>query len=413
MSQLPSVPASSTVAAVAPPVTPSPATATTLSPSLVPPSALQLPANFPAVLAPQESSAVLQRVQGFDLMALAPAEIAKLGFESELALNQVFDRFLSAVDKQKTPVMFRLLDQLNGAVEAEKLDQLADRILSGDRPSLMTRLTGMLSAQSMRAAVNKALAETAQLVSLKTRRLSDEVGKLEAQLTGEMRNLETDMRGLDQVLQEYSRFRNRFAVDALFLHNALLYARQQVDALAPAMETDHLLRMQATQKLQALESRALAVEGCMTRLPADQLVLAQIQDAGMSTLQELATTASVRFASIKSSLLSLYSAYRVLEAQQLAQKGKDLDDNLNRMRDKLMHQVASTAAHAPGDNRLAQAQQIQTVVASTRELMELSMRARDTNQQKFDQARELLAASRQEMLSLGQTVLSSAQARMG
>ena len=55
------------------------------------------------------------------------------------------------------------------------------------------------------------------------------------------------------------------------------------------METDHLLRMQATQKLQALESRALAVEGCMTRLPADQLVLAQVQEYLASKYSTLMT----------------------------------------------------------------------------------------------------------------------------
>lgn len=376
-----------------------------------PPGALQIPQNFPTALPAAEMAAVLGRVQNFELMALAPAEIAKLGFEAELALNQVFDRFLAEVDKHKAPVVFGLLDRLSAAVESEKLDQLADRILSGEKPSLMTRLAGLLSAQAMRSAISKALAETAQLVSFKTKRLSDEVNKLERELSGEMRRLESDMHGLDSVLQEYHRFRKLFAVEALFLYNAHLYARQQVQALEPAMAQDHLLRMQATQKLQALESRALAVEGCMTRLPADQLVLAQIQDSGLSTLQELATTASVRFASIKSSLLGLYSAYRVLETQQLSQKGKDLDENLSRMRGKLMQQVAGTAAHAPGDNRLSQAQQIQSVVAGTRELMEIAGQARIANQQKFAQARELMAASRQEMLVLGQTVLASAQAR--
>ena len=379
--------------------------------AITPPAVLQLPQNFPSVLPSAEVGQVLTKVQQFDLMALAPTEISKLGFESELALNKVFDQFLAVLDKQKAPVVFRLLDQLNGAVEAEKLDQLADRILSGDKPSLMTRVSGMFSAQALRSAVSKALAETAQLVSLKTKRLSDEVSKLENELGSEMRKLEADMHGLDQVLQEYQRFRNLFAADALFLFNAHLFAKQQFEALAPAMETDHLLRMQATQKLQALESRALAVEGCMTRLPADQLVLAQVQDAGMSTLQELATTASVRFASIKSSLLGLYSAYRVLEAQQLGQKGKDLDENLSRMRAKLMQQVASTAANAPGDNRLSQAQQIQAVVSSTRELMNMASQARIANQQKFEQTRQMLAASRQEMLELGKAVLASAQAR--
>lgn len=354
---------------------------------------------------------MLARVQQFDLMALSPVEISRLGLEAELALNQVFDRFLSAIDRQKSPAMFRLLDQLQGAVEAQRLDQLAERILSGAKPSFIERLQGMLSPSALRSTVAKALTETAHLVSLKTKRLSDEVSKLEVELAAEMRSLEAEMQGLNQVLQEYNRFRDLFALETLFLFNAHAFAKAQVQTLEPAMQADPLLHMQASQKLQALESRALAVEGCMTRLPADQLILAQIQDAGMSTLQELATTASARFVSIKSSLLSLYSAYRVLETQQLGQRGKELDANLSQMRNKLLRQVSSQAAHAPGDNRLGQAQQIQSVVATTRELLELASQARTANQQKFEQTRQLLVASRQEILALGVQVMASAEAR--
>ena len=375
------------------------------------PAALQTPQNFPVALSPAVTDAVLAQMQSFDLMALSPVEISKLGFDAEMALNKVFDQFLTAIDRQKSPAMFRLMDQLNGAIEAERLDQLADKIISGEKPTLMGRLAGMLSPAALRSAANKALMETAHLVSFKTKNLSDKVSALEVELATEMRSLETEMHGLDRVLQEYSRFREMFAQQALYLFNAHLFAKAQLEAMAPALEADSLLRMQAAQKLQALESRALAVEAGMTRLPADQLMLAQIQDSGMSTLQELATTASSRFASIKSNLLSLYSAYRVLEAQQLGQKGKELDENLGRMRNKLAQQAVTQASNAPGDNRLSQAQQIQSVIASTRELMEIANQARVNNQQKFAQTRELLAASRQEMLELAQSIYANPQAR--
>ncbi|MDN5750920.1 MAG: HAD family hydrolase, partial [Pseudonocardia sp.] len=47
-------------------------------------------------------------------------------------------------------------------------------------------------------------------------------------------------------------------------------------------------------KLRLLESRALALEGTYTRLPADQMVIQQIEQAGVATLQETATTVASR-----------------------------------------------------------------------------------------------------------------------
>ena len=154
-------------------------------------------------------------------------------------------------------------------------------------------------------------------------------------------------------------------------------------------------------KLQSLESRALAVEATLTKLPADQLVIRQLQNAGVATLQELATTMASRFASIKMTLLTIHGARMVQDLQRLGQQGADLDRNLNHVRSQLMKDVVETAATAPGNNRLAQAQQLQSVVADTQNLVALVDASRDTNQRKFDEARALMAQARQDMLSLG------------
>jgi hypothetical protein len=94
----------------------------------------------------------------------------------------------------------------------------------------------------------------------------------------------------------------------------------------------------------------------------------------------------------------------VQDLQRLAQQGADLDSNLNKVRGMLMKDVVETAATAPGDNRLAQAQQLQSVVADTQSLVALVDAARDTNQRKFDEARALMAQAREDMLALGKSM---------
>jgi ABC-type amino acid transport substrate-binding protein len=66
--------------------------------------------------------------------------------------------------------------------------------------------------------------------------------------------------------------------------------------------------------------------------------------------------------------------------------------------------VVGTAAHAPGDNRLAQARQLQAIVADSQALVGLVEQARAKNTQAFEQARLAFAQTRQDMMALGLVV---------
>ena len=153
-------------------------------------------------------------------------------------------------------------------------------------------------------------------------------------------------------------------------------------------------------KLRLLESRALALEGTYTRLPADQLVIQQIEQAGIATLQETATTVASRFASIKMTLLSIQGAFAVKSVQQLAGRQARLDKQLTELRGRSLKDVAVSAAQAPGDNRLAHAEQIEQIIATTNEIHGLVAAARKTTEEKFEQARQKFAAARQELATL-------------
>jgi chromosome segregation ATPase len=224
---------------------------------------------------------------------------------------------------------------------------------------------------------------------------------METRLRTEMTRLNEELRHLDTVKAEYRKSFVAFAEDAVFLNSALAKARADVAALEPELAGDPQRRHDLRDKLQSLESRALAVEGTLSKLPADQLVIRQLQNAGVATLQELATTMASRFASIKMTLLTIHGARMVQDLQRLGQQGADLDRNLNRVRSILMQDAVQNAATAPGNNRLAQAQQLQSVVADTQNLVALVDAARDTNQRKFDEARALMAQAREDMLTLG------------
>jgi hypothetical protein len=167
---------------------------------------------------------------------------------------------------------------------------------------------------------------------------------------------------------------------------------QQPTAVSEAEWQDRVL---------ALECRALAIDAALSRLPADQLVIRQLQNAGLASLQEVATTLASRFNSIRMTLLTLHGARLTQDLQRLATAGAELDANLAAVRSHLVRDVAMQAASAPGEQRLAQARQLQGIVADSGRLQQMVMAARASSQTRQAEARQLFAEARQAMLALG------------
>lgn len=364
---------------------------------------LVLPQNFPLALAPEQEANIKARVTGFNFIALPVHGVAQLGLDAELALNQTLDGFLSRVDSQNSPELFKLVESLNNAVAQENLGEVAQNILTA-QPSLMARVMGLFNPRMLRKAANRAYEDAARTASGKSKKLSDVIAAMETKLRVEMTRLNDELRHMDTVKDAYRKSFVSFAEETVFLRNALDKARAEVAAMEADLARDPQMRGDVLDKLQALESRALAVEYTLTKLPADQLVIRQLQNAGVATLQELATTMASRFASIKMTLLTIHGARMVQDVQRLGQQGADLDANLNQVRSILMKDVVGAAANAPGLNREAQSKQLQTVVADTQNLVALVDAARATNKQKFEQARTVMAQARQDMLGLGKTL---------
>lgn len=362
---------------------------------------LSLPQNFPVQLDMTQLTTLEQRLASFDFSSLTLAQIATLGHEAEMSLNKALDGFLARIDKQDAPQIFKLVEALNTAVNQEKLPEVAAQILDA-KPTLGERILGLFSKKALQKAMDRAYEEARRVASGSSKKLSDVISEQEAKLRTEMGKVNEELRHMDNVKATYRESFLAFAVETAFISNALEKAR--ATALPLLESQDVQVRAEAQDKLQALESRALALEGTLTKLPADQLVIRQLQNAGVATLQELATTMASRFASIKMTLLTIHGARMVQDVQRLGQQGADLDANLNQVRKALMQDVVGTAAHAPGKNREAQANQLQSVVTDTKELYELTENARVSNQEKFKQARAVMAQAREDMLALGRNM---------
>jgi hypothetical protein len=377
----------------------------TAEPAAVLTSLAQVPFDSGAVvLQPQQVPQAEQALAALDFAAIPSGDIIKIGLGAEQSLQKTLDGFLARLDKKTASKVFALFGRLEKGVDDAKLPEILEKIQKGEDPGFFSGLFAKVTGRKPEEAFSEFMQEVGDLISSRTRTLADEMGRLEGELSKEMKTLFGELQALESLKQSYGTHFASFTVDAAvaraFLEKARQYVSQQTTAADPADVSAQARLRELTDKLRLLQSRALALEGTYTRLPADQMVIQQIEAAGIATLQETATTVSSRFASIKMTLLAIHGAFAVKSVQQIADRQARLDQQLTQLRGQATKDVAVAAAKAPGDNRVAQAQQIAAIITQTREIHDLVETAKQETEAKFETARQMFEQSRAELVAL-------------
>ncbi len=356
------------------------------------------------VLRPEQVPQAEQALATLDFATVPSGDIIKIGLGAEQALQKTLDGFLARLDKKTASKVFDLFGRLEKGVDDAKLPEILEKIQHGEEPGFFAGLFAKVTGSKPEEAIRKFMQEVGDLIASRTRTLADEMGRLEGELSKEMKTLFGELQALETLKQSYGTHFASFTVDAAvaraFLEKARQYVAQKTAAANSADVSAQARLRELSDKLGLLESRALALEGTYTRLPADQMVIQQIEAAGITTLQETATTVSSRFASIKMTLLAIHGAFAVKSVQQIAERQARLDQQLTQLRGQATKDVAVAAAKAPGDNRVAQAQQIAAIITQTREIHELVEAAKQETEAKFETARQMFEKSRAELAAL-------------
>ncbi len=360
------------------------------------------------VLSPEDQATVDQSLTTADIAALSLPDIATFASEPEKNLGNILDGFLERIDVFDNPPLFALVTKLGDKVEEQKLGEVADKILNS-KPTFWQQVQLVFSSKkARRALLDKIWGKTQELARNRTTTLKTVVDDLERELQTEQAKQFAEIAVMNQLKGSYKEVFREFAVATVFADAFVQKAEAQVATFEKSMDPNS--QEQRTEleelknKLQALQSRALALEGTYTRLPADQLVIRQLEQAGISTLQETTTTAMQRFNSIKMTLVTLNSGLVTQNLQRIAESGKVLDEQLDTVRGMITKQVVTSAANAPGENRVAQANQIKQIVSETEALVGIVEHGRASNKKNFDIARKSLADSRQNMLRIAKKI---------
>jgi hypothetical protein len=361
--------------------------------------------TFPVALNTKQYEVAAGMAKQVNFLDIPTRDIILIGNEVEASLHKTLDGFLDRINQGSNPQIFKLITSLQAEVEKQDLGALADRILDA-KPTFGDKLKGFFSKKALTEALESAWEQTKMMADGKTKSLRAVIDKLESQLFAEKSKLYNEIKSMDSLKSAYSVKYDEFVVVVGSISMLLQSAKQDVEKLEVETDTQNPQQnaylSEQKNKLVALESRALALEGTLVRIPADQMVIQDLINAGITTLQETVTTSSSRFASIKMTLITINSAMQVKTVQQIAQAGANLDKNLDAVRSKLMHEVVTTAVSSIGDNRLAQANQIRGIIKDTQELADKVEKLKAENQAKFQQARQIFDESRIAMVTISQ-----------
>ncbi|MBN3761332.1 hypothetical protein [Burkholderia sp. Ac-20365] len=375
------------------------------------PKALTLPQKFPLELTTGEVRDIQARVAAFDIEALSLQDIVTLETKPSDDLNHVLGQFLDQVNEAENPQVFKLVTALNEAVAKEDLGGLADSILNA-KPTLWDRARGIFSKKLRARIIDEVYDNLARLAKQRSKTLQDVVVGMENRLQQDAATLVDELHRLESLKDQYRKSFVDFVLGVAFLHNALVKAKTIAPALLASAGNDSMRKQEINDKLAALESVALAREGMMTRLPAEQVVIQQLETAGTSTLQELRTNMGTRFASIRMTLLTIHSAQLVQNVQRLDGANADLERNLQDVRARITKTVVTTAANAPGNNRIRQAQELKKIINDTRELQDAVDASREANREKFATARAMFEEARSEVFELGRRTNPKSPAKL-
>jgi uncharacterized protein YihD (DUF1040 family) len=355
--------------------------------------------TFPTKLSPQMTQAAVAQANSFSLQDVNLLDISKLADTAEKGLAKTVSDFLSRCSSE-SPVVYRLVKELNAEIEKEKVGELAAQVIN-PQPGTMAKFVGMFSKKKLNNAIDEVINGLSITLRGKTKNLNDVINKMQAELERDQQKQIVSIQEMQKLKAAYQKAFTDFTTDVAFMMLILAKSKKDFQAIEAEGKLDGYELSELKQKLAALESRTIFLSSAMLKLPTDQLVITQLEEAGIITLTESTSTALSRFTNIKMTMLNIHQALVTATLQRNMLQGQALDENLAAVRGQLTGQVALKSAKMMGDNRVREAERLQQTVNDIAALQSEIETARANQQQQFDVAWNTLTSVTQTLGQLG------------
>lgn len=361
---------------------------------------LELPNNFPIRLTPQDEQGIIGAINNTDIETMSLLAISTMANASEQSLHKAMDPFLDNINKYDNPALFRYIDKLQKDVNEADLPKIVKE-LNDIELGLFDKIKSFFNRKTPEQIRKEMIDKLMETFGFKTKTLKDSIDQIEQGIRKEMNDVTNQIGVLENLKTQYQQFVAQFAKETAFLYGLQKKSERQFEGLKAAHPDDTGRIREFETKLEALKSRALIVEGMLTKIPADQMLIRQIQEVGIKTLSETGSSMYSRFSSIKQTVIALHASMKNQDLQLAEASGRALDANLQSVNSMVLKNTAQVASTMAGTNRVHQAEQIQKLLDTVAEVEKIKEDGMRQNAENFTKARSMMEESRQKSLQLG------------
>jgi len=363
-------------------------------------------AKFPVALTDPQRQIVAQKVLELDFNTMSQIEISQVESKVASELAAINDTFLAGIDTVKDPRLEALYDKMGRDVEKAELGKIADRIIDGQL-TLAEKLRSKLSKKAAIEVAKEAREGLRQMLAKNAGTLQPEIAKNKKELNLKMEELRNKMQKLEELNNAHYNKLGEFTVAAAVTRAFAEIGRAIADQAQSELDQTVNPGPEQMQQVETLknkwrtaETRAVTKENALTRLPADCLLINQIIQAGITSYIDTLNMSEDEFNEITMTLIQLFGALQVKDAQDMQDTRRRLGENLASVRGKLVGAVTEKAASAAGDALIEQAQRTKDKVAQLANNQKAVNEAQKAFQQKTETAQKMLRESRQAMIDL-------------
>jgi len=351
-------------------------------------------ANAPVVVA-TGTTAVAKPELHFDLLTTQEGDLVTYGDETLKRTHVVMDKLLERVTKGSDPVLFELFGQLQKGIEKADLGELEKEIRDSQGKGFFGGLLVSIGATTVAKRMQKVNERIASQLTSKSKTISELVRGMETKVETEVARLIADANAQRVLADE---FRQQIEEYGLYVKNGkavLDKAKEDLKTMeATATASGDPVKIEESrifaQKIALFENRLLILETALVKAPKELEVIRISQGAIWQTTSEVASSSSMEFADIKSTLLNLAVSHQLSTVQGMSDQRRQLRDSLSTHGTNLLEKTSVAAAEAQGNNRLADAQKL---LATTQRVVEIRKKVEDANkanEAKFAEARVAL-----------------------
>lgn len=346
-------------------------------------------------------NSVFQNKNFHDISLITPESIDMIGKQELINLNNELKKFTKSMTNVNTAGIFGLLDELSKDIEDTNLEDIWSKAVNA-KPTLLAMILGLFDKTAKGKSVGKRLQELSDLLKNKGITLESKLDELEKNLMSQKKDQDRAIKDLTACFEIYFKtfvqLRKQFIL-AVYLDHSY---KSQLEQFKAANVGNNDLSLAKTisdyeRNYQDIQNKRLLLHKSLIQLPVTADQSNRLIDTCKLLMKEIDNTLIHSFPQIRATVVNVGNAITAQKAFLTNESAKNLEENLAKMSGTITSNLAIQAEKLAADSRVREAQAVMAQVNELKEFKNKLQAAKVENQQKIDEATELLKNASSEV----------------